>query len=111
MKAPGNAREIVIVGITGVCILGAWACGPVSSPDVTAGKPAETETPVPEPAEKKDDFEERLRGVQTGNFDYVYAFRRKDGAEFDKEDKRFLKQNAPASTNQWVLTRDDKAVI
>lgn len=58
-----------------------------------------------------DDFTERLQSVQTGNFDFVYAFRRKDGDIFTSEDKKYLKDNAPFDTNQWVLTSDKKAVI
>ena len=65
-------------------------------------------TPTPE---KKDDFGERLKAVQDVNFDYIYAFRRKDGGEFDKDDKVFVKQNAPFGTNQWVLTANGKVVI
>jgi hypothetical protein len=58
-----------------------------------------------------DDFTERLQSVQTGNFDFVYAFRRKDGDIFTGEDKKYLKDNSPIETNQWVLTGDKKAVI
>ena len=60
---------------------------------------------------KADDFSERLKAVQDVNFDYIYAFRRKDGSEIDKDDKTFVKQNAPFATNQWVLTNDGKVVI
>ena len=58
-----------------------------------------------------DDFLEGLASVQTGNFEYVFAFRRKDGSIFTGEDKRYLKENSPYDTNQWVLTADEKAVI
>ena len=69
--------------------------------------PSET-TPNNEP---RDDFGDRLKSVQTGNFQFVYAFRRKDGGIFVSEDKRYLKENAPPDTNQWVLTSDEKAAI
>lgn len=58
-----------------------------------------------------DDFEDRLKSVQTGNFQFVYAFRRKDGGVFIGEDKRYLKENSPRDTNQWVLTSDEKVAI
>lgn len=61
--------------------------------------------------EKKDDFQSSLKSVQTGGFQFVYSFRRIDGGVFVGEDKRFLKENSPRDTNQWVLTSDDKAVI
>jgi hypothetical protein len=58
-----------------------------------------------------DDFAERLKSVQTGGFDFVYVFRRKDDAVFDSEDKKFLRENLPPDTNQKQLTSDDKALI
>lgn len=72
--------------------------------------------PTPEPVSEStpiirvDDFAERLKSVQTGNFDLVYAVRRKDGGIFDADDKRFLKENTPEA-NQRQLTSDEKAVI
>lgn len=61
--------------------------------------------------EPRDDFEDRLKSVQTGGFQFVYAFRRKDGGVFVSEDKRYLKENSPGDTNQWVLTSDERAAI
>lgn len=58
-----------------------------------------------------DDFTERLQSVQTGNFDFIYAFKRKDSQVFTSDDKRYLKENSPIDTNQWVLTGDKKIVI
>lgn len=58
-----------------------------------------------------DDFEDRLKSVQLMGFQFVYAFKKKDGSVFAGEDKRYLKENSPRDTNQWVLTADDKAVI
>jgi hypothetical protein len=58
-----------------------------------------------------DDFQDRLKSVQTGNFDFVYVFRRKDDRVFDSEDKKFLRENLPPDTNQKQLTADDKALI
>lgn len=72
----------------------------------------------PEPAQKdsanqspQEDFDSRLKSVQSGNFEFIYSFRRKDGGVFVGEDKRYLKENAPRDTNQWVLTTDETAVI
>lgn len=59
----------------------------------------------------RDDFEDRLKSVQTGNFQFIYTFRRTDGGSFVAEDKRYLKENSPRDTNQWVLTSDEKAAI
>lgn len=72
-----------------------------------------TPEPVPESTSSVpvDDFMERLASVQTGNFEFVYAFRRKDNEVFTSEDKKYLKENSPYDTNQWVLTADEKTVI
>ncbi|NJM54227.1 MAG: hypothetical protein HC846_13095, partial [Blastocatellia bacterium] len=51
--------------------------------------------PTPEPSVKStpeipvDDFQERLKSVQTGGFDFVFVFRRKDADVFTAEDKQF----------------------
>lgn len=78
--------------------------------DSKKNEPAPSEA-TPVSSEPRDDFEDRLKSVQTGGFQFVYAFRRKDGGVFVSEDKRFLKENSPPDTNQWVLTSDEKAAI
>lgn len=69
--------------------------------------------PVAEATPEKaiDDFEDRLKSVQTGDFDFVYAFRRKDGGALDSDDIKYFKENSPWETNQRVLTADKKALI
>ena len=72
--------------------------------------------PTPEPTAEStpeipmDDFAERLKSVQTGNFDFVYVFRRKDGGVFTTEDKQLFRENT-ADVNQRQLTSDGKALI
>ena len=66
------------------------------------------ETPTPE---KKDDFGERLKSFQDEEFDYIYAIRRKDNGELDKDDKTFMKQNMSENVNRRVLTQDEKVLI
>lgn len=72
-----------------------------------------TATPIVDetPQVPVDDFAERLKSVQTGGFDFVYAFRRKDGEVLTSEDKKYLRENLPPDTNQKQLTSDEKAVI
>jgi len=71
--------------------------------------------PSPTPLEtvemKKTSFEQDLRDMQTANFDYIYAFRRKDGGVFDSEDRKYLRQNTPPETNRWTSTDEGKAFI
>lgn len=56
-------------------------------------------------------FERDLQTMRTANFDFIYAFRRKDGAAFDSEDRKFLRTNAPPQTNRFVSTDDGRAFI
>jgi len=71
--------------------------------------------PPPTPMEtvetKQTSFEQDLRDMQTANFDYILAFRRKDGGVFDKDDKKFLRENTPPETNRFILTDGEKAFI
>ena len=68
-------------------------------------------TPMSTVESKKTSFEQDLRDIQTANFDYIYAFRRKDGGIFDKEDKKYLRENTPLETNRFILTDEEKAYI
>lgn len=86
-----------------------WSCA--SQIILNDKQPISTPLAEETPEIPVDDFTERLQSVQTGNFDFVYAFRRKDSDVFTSEDKKYLKDNSPIDTNQWVLTGDKKAVI
>jgi hypothetical protein len=57
------------------------------------------------------DFEENLKSLQRSDFEYIFAFKRKDNGKFDREDKDFLKETAPFQTNRWLLTKDETAVL
>jgi hypothetical protein len=67
--------------------------------------------PGPTPEKQRDYFQEALSSIQAGGFDFVFAFRRLDGATLDADDKKYLKQNAPLDTNRWNLTDDGKIAI
>ena len=56
-------------------------------------------------------LERDLQTMRDADFDFVYLFRRKDGAALDSEDKKYLKANSPVSTNRFILTDENKAVI
>ncbi len=98
-------QKIFVYGL--FCLVGALGAGCQAS----SKNSANSHGPPANFASKTDDFGERLKAVQDAKFDYIYAFRRFDGGEFDKDDKHFVKQNAPANTNQWILTDDGKVVI
>ncbi len=56
-------------------------------------------------------YERDLQSMKTANFDYIYAFRRKDGGAFDAEDKKYLRANTPPGTNRFVSTDEERAFI
>lgn len=68
-------------------------------------------TPIPPSEQPKDSFERALKGVQSGNFTYIFVLRRKDGGVFQGEDSKFIRANTPPGTNQFVLTDEDKTII
>ncbi len=68
-------------------------------------------TPMSTVESRKTSFEQDLRDMQTAKFDYIYAFRRKDGGVFDKDDKKYLRDNTPLETNRWTSTDEGKAYI
>ncbi len=76
----------------------------------SANQPANT---VNSNAEKPpiSDFEENLKSMQRSDFEYIFAFKRKDGGKFDRDDKDFLKETAPFQTNRWLLTKDETTVF
>src|SRR5688500_5680083 len=68
-------------------------------------------TPIPPSEQPKDSFERALRGVEAGDFTYIFVLRRKDGEAFGGEDSKFIRANTPPGTNQFVLTDEDKTII
>jgi hypothetical protein len=59
----------------------------------------------------KNSFARDLETMRTANFDFIYVFRRKDGAPLDADDKKYVKLNSPTETNRFILSDEDKAVI
>jgi hypothetical protein len=56
-------------------------------------------------------YERDLQTMKTANFDYIFAFRRKDSGVFDSEDKKYLRANTPPGTNRFISTDEDRAFI
>ena len=61
--------------------------------------------------QSKNSFARDLETMRTANFDFIYVFRRKDGAPLDSDDKKYVKLNSPTETNRFILSDEDKAVI
>lgn len=57
------------------------------------------------------EYDRDLETMKTANFDYIFAFRRKDGNVFDADDKKYLRANTPPGTNRFVSTEEGRAFI
>lgn len=99
--------QLITMGTVIVAIsIGASGCRR-SSPDVEGPPDTSTFRPLPTPA---TEFEQRLKEVQDGHFQYVWVFRRLDGKEFTSEDSEILRTNAPRVVD-WIGTSDKKTFI
>ena len=78
-----------------------------TSPDDEGPPDTSTYRPLPTPA---TEFEQRLKEVRDGHFQYVWVFRRLDGKEFTSEDSEILRTNAPRVVD-WIGTSDRKTYI
>ena len=82
------------------------ACRRTSSDD--EGPPdTSTYRPLPTPA---TEFEQKLKDVRDGHFQFVWVFRRLDEKEFTSEDSEILRTNAPRVVD-WIGLEDKKTYI
>jgi hypothetical protein len=100
--------KLVLFSVIGVTILLNFGCQP--NQEILKSVPPPP-TPMSTVSSKATSFDEDLREMETANFDYIFAFRRKDGGIFDKEDKKYLRDNTPIETNRWRESDEGKAFI
>src|ERR1044072_5654009 len=84
-----------------------------------AGAPSNSNnTPTPETAASPPTpqssplvgFDKDLAYVRNGGYTYVFVFSRQDKKPLDKDDRAFLRTNAPQVVD-WVITDEGKKVI
>lgn len=85
------------------------ACQP--NAEITNSGGGASASPAANSGKGFDSLDKDLEVMRTADFDFIYVFRRKDGAALTSEERKFLKSNSPASTNRFLLSDDDKAVI
>ncbi len=56
-------------------------------------------------------FERDLETMRTADFDFIFVMRRKDGGKLNADDKTYIKMNSPVSTNRFIVSDAEKAVI
>ncbi len=85
------------------------ACGPneaiLKSNRNTMVEPTATLSP------RKTTFEQDLADMRDAGFDYIFVIRRKDGKEFEDDDRKFLRESMPHEINRRVSSDDGKAFI
>ncbi|HKX84215.1 MAG TPA: hypothetical protein VJL58_08350, partial [Pyrinomonadaceae bacterium] len=55
--------------------------------------------------------EEDVEAMRVADFNFIYVFRRKDGAVMDADDKRFVSAITPPEINRRKLSDSGKAII
>ena len=109
-----SVSPLLLFSVSPLLLVSLSACQPnqsilkSSSQENSSPTAANASVPI---ADEPESFEAGLRGVRSGDYTFITAFRRKDGAAFDKDDRRFIKAIIPSETNQIVLTDGDRAVI
>ncbi len=100
-----NYRIIFLLIIFGLSSLG-FACGLIKSENTTVAITPSKVTPTPVISE----FERELNSLKTADFDYIFAFKRKDGKAFSSEDKKFFKEKTYRA-NRRTLAKDNKTLF
>jgi hypothetical protein len=105
-----SVRRCLVVGLAGIVFVS--ACTPnqriINS---SAGKekelaPAERPS-TPEPV----GIEADIAAMRTADFNFIYAFRRKDGGVLDSDDRSFMNANTPYEINRKKLADGGRALI
>lgn len=55
--------------------------------------------------------EDDIAGMRTADFNFVFVFKRKDGAVLDAEDKAFMNTNTPYEINRKKLSDGGRALV
>ena len=95
------------------CLLAALAA--LFSAGCQAGNETIERAPSPVPVATlepgKSDLETDIRDMWTAGLGNVFVLRRKDGKEFDSEDRQFLRDSMPAEMNRRLSADGGKAFV
>ena len=78
-----------------------------STPEDEGPPDTSTYRPLPTPV---TEFEQKLKDVRDGHFQFVWVFTRLDGKEFTYEDSETLRTNAPRVVD-WIGLDDKKTYM
>ncbi|HQU85323.1 MAG TPA: hypothetical protein PKY59_19440 [Pyrinomonadaceae bacterium] len=85
------------------------ACQPNAA--ILNSKPEASSPAASNSAPAISSLEGDIETMRTADFDFIYVFKRKDGAVLTAEDKKYVKDNSPAETNRFLLSEEGKAVV
>jgi hypothetical protein len=101
-----NPNHIAIWLMIGVVAAVSSACGP----NENILRSAENKTPAVNVPIEKSSMEQDLEAMSTADFKVIFVLRRRDGSEFDAEDRAVVRQNT-AQANRRVSADNGRAVI
>jgi hypothetical protein len=84
------------------------ACGDGNQAIMESGK--RSPTPPAEPRPATSEYENNLAEMRSAGFSWVFIIRRRDGGEFNTEDRNMIRA-ATTDANRRVMTDGGKAVI
>lgn len=100
--------QLITIGtVIGAISIGASGCRRQSSSDDEGPPDTSTYRPLATPA---TEFEQKLKDVRDGHFQFVWVFKRLDGKEFTSADSETLRTNAPRVVD-WIGMDDRKTYI
>lgn len=108
-KKKRTALRRSFLGVSAAALL-AFNFGCQANRQIMNSAPA-APTPMPSAATRQNSVEQEIRDMETVGFKYVFVVRRKDGAAFDAEDRKYLRQNTPPETNRFVSIDDGRAFV
>ena len=56
-------------------------------------------------------IEDDIAAMKTADFNFIFVFRRKDGAELDKDDRAFMSAHIPYEINRKQIVDGGKALL
>lgn len=56
-------------------------------------------------------LEDEIAAMRTADFNFIYLFRRKDGAELDQDDRAFIRSHTPYEINRKTISDESRALL
>jgi len=92
-------------------VLAALVCGGCANQQILRSAATPTPDPAAAAATPLNALEQEINAMRTADFNFIYIFRRKDGAALDPEDKKTASANIPPEINRRKVIEDGRAVI